>query len=195
MQPWEAFPGIDDEQDWSRIVAVERHDPQSIAVWAYAADGIRRRTVAAEPWIAVRERDLSIASGAVDAVRLTGPGEINRLCQFSSFQNWANARRQLREASVPNIAPGSPAKLFFTNTGATSFRHMEPFDVVRIQFDIETTGLDPHASDARIVLIAGLVNGENPAVFGGSDSTEAEIIDAFTGWLREIDPDVIEGHN
>ena len=85
---------------------------------------------------------------------------------------------------------------YLVATGRTYFRDL-PFDRLhRLQFDLETTGLDPRRD--RIFMISIRYNsGETEVLeaFGESDASEADLISRLVGRVRDADPDVIENHN
>jgi DNA polymerase elongation subunit (family B) len=87
-----------------------------------------------------------------------------------------------------------PVEQYLMLTGRTYFRGLEYTDLVRLQFDLETTALDPQRG--RIFMIAvrdsqGLATTlEAPCV-----ADERDMIIALCALIRERDPDVIENHN
>src|SRR5205823_2505583 len=78
-------------------------------------------------------------------------------------------------------------------SGKTLFKGMRFEEVRRLQFDLETSTLDPNAPDARILLIAASDSEGRAWVM--VDEDEAALLRQFVAALREADPDVLEGHN
>jgi DNA polymerase I len=81
-------------------------------------------------------------------------------------------------------------------SGRTYFRGLLFDDLRRMQFDLETTGLDPETG--RIFLVAvrdpeGRVQILEAADAG--DAAEYELIQRLCASVRTADPDVIENHN
>jgi DNA polymerase, archaea type len=83
--------------------------------------------------------------------------------------------------------------------GFTYYKAMKPEEVSLLSFDIETTGLDPNANDAQVILISctyrnckGLTN----KLFSYDEyENEAEMLIAWSKWIVEVNPSVIIGHN
>ncbi|HEY2025967.1 MAG TPA: ribonuclease H-like domain-containing protein [Gemmatimonadaceae bacterium] len=89
-----------------------------------------------------------------------------------------------------------PDEQYLVATGRTYFRDL-PFDMVhRLQFDLETTGLD--ARYDRIFMISIRYHGGATEVleaFGDSPAAEADLIRRLMERVQAADPDVIENHN
>ena len=85
---------------------------------------------------------------------------------------------------------------YLVATGRTYFRDL-PFDRLhRLQFDLETTGLDPRRD--RVFMVSIRYNSGDTEVLeasGESDAAEADLIARLLARVREADPDVIENHN
>jgi DNA polymerase elongation subunit (family B) len=89
-----------------------------------------------------------------------------------------------------------PEEQYLVTTGRTHFRDL-PFDRLRrLQFDIETTGLDPRRG--RVFMIAVRVPDGTTQVLeahGAGDAAEADLIRRLAVAVQAADPDVIENHN
>ena len=96
-----------------------------------------------------------------------------------------------------------PEEQYLVATGRAYFRDL-PFDALhRLQFDLETTGLD--ARRDRIFMISvryadggtEVLEARDPSASAGQarDAAEAELIRQLMARVREADPDVIENHN
>ena len=102
----------------------------------------------------------------------------------------------VRDLGADAIFTLPPEEQYLVSTGRTYFRDL-PFDaLVRMQLDLETTGLDPETS--RIFLVA--VRDSNGAATtleaeGEGDAAEADLIRRLAAVVRAQDPDVIENHN
>ncbi len=90
----------------------------------------------------------------------------------------------------------SPEEQYLTATGRTYFRDLSFDQLHRLQFDLETTGLDPNRH--RIFMIAV----RDPAgvthileAEGDDDAAEADLLSRLVGMIQAADPDVIENHN
>ncbi len=87
-----------------------------------------------------------------------------------------------------------PVEQYLMLTGRVYFRGMVYADIHRLQFDLETTALDPHRGRIFMVSICdnrGLATTLEAPVPGD----EAELITRLCALIRERDPDVIENHN
>ena len=90
----------------------------------------------------------------------------------------------------------APEEQYLVATGRTYFRGLDFHQLHRMQFDLETTGLDP-ARD-RIFMIAtrdpfGAV--EVLEARGADEAAEADLIRRLAAKIAAADPDVIENHN
>lgn len=147
--------------------------PTGIAVRELAGPGTLRFHVSADRWTPLEQ---GICRGAS---RLQGR-RITRLSQLS------------REERL--VLP--PEEQYLVATGRTYFRDLTFAQLRRLQFDLETTGLDAHSD--RIFLIAiGTPDGSVDLLEaqGDDDNAEAALIARFVERLRAYDPDVIENHN
>ena len=90
----------------------------------------------------------------------------------------------------------TPEEQYLVATGRTYFRDL-PFDALhRLQFDLETTGLD--ARRDRIFMVSVRYHGGETDVLeaaGEGAAAEAELIRRLVERVRAADPDVIENHN
>jgi DNA polymerase elongation subunit (family B) len=89
-----------------------------------------------------------------------------------------------------------PDEQYLVATGRTYFKDLSFGQLRRLQFDLETTGLD--AAHDRIFLVAVRApNGETRLLEAPSadDAGEAALIRELVAVIRDADPDVIENHN
>lgn len=83
---------------------------------------------------------------------------------------------------------------YLMSTGKVYYRGMHYDDVHRLQFDLETTALDPHRG--RIFLIAFHDNrGLHTTLEAPTPEDEPKLIHDFCTLIRQRDPDIIENHN
>lgn len=187
-----ATPDLDSLLDGSgrttRLVAVEIEGGS--AVMLRSADGrIERLERPFRPWL------LSVERGAVMGARwseLQGAGHRWR-ADFDTWPLALAAREALREAGISVVWYGSPVKQYLIASGETLFKGMNFPELRRSQLDLETTTLDPEAPDARILMVALGETGGRSEVIAHDD--EAELLRRLVAWVREVDPDTIEGHN
>jgi DNA polymerase elongation subunit (family B) len=95
-----------------------------------------------------------------------------------------------------------PIKNTLVTSGMRMYRNIPLDKLCVLSFDIETTGLQPFAYDARVLIISNTWRDRNGAIhhkiFTGDDYgwDDRAMIDAWTQWVAgEIDPDVLCGHN
>jgi len=87
-----------------------------------------------------------------------------------------------------------PLEQYLMQTGRVYFRGLNYEDLHRLQFDLETTALDPHRG--RIFLIAIRDSrGLTTTLEAASPDDEAGMIATFCQLVRDRDPDIIENHN
>ncbi len=87
-----------------------------------------------------------------------------------------------------------PVEQYLMLTGRVYFRDLTFNDLHRLQFDLETTSLDPHRG--RIFLIAIRDNrGFATTLEAPTPSDEAAMIGTFCQLIRDRDPDILENHN
>lgn len=102
----------------------------------------------------------------------------------------------LRELGKECVLALPPEEQYLVATGRTYFRDLSFDQLRRLQFDLETTGLDPDRD--RIFMVAV----HDPAgstelleAHGEGDAAEAELIRRLIAKVQAADPDVIENHN
>ena len=97
----------------------------------------------------------------------------------------------------PNTALSlPPEEQYLTASGRTYFRDLAFDELRRLQFDLETTGLDPDRD--RIFLVALRDPAGDTEVLdarGDDDAAEADLLQRLMERIRFHDPDIIENHN
>lgn len=87
-----------------------------------------------------------------------------------------------------------PVEQYLMLTGRVYFRGLAYEDVHRLQFDLETTALDPHRG--RIFMIAIRDSrGFTKVLDAPTPEDEADMVKELCALIRERDPDIIENHN
>ena len=151
-----------------------------------------REDVRFEPWALVASlRDVP-AAWIVQVRELDGPGALRHLVHLTPGCRLA----QLRDLGKDRVLVLPPEEQYLVATGRTYFRGLGFHQLHRLQFDLETTGLDP--SRDRIFMIAtrdpfGAVDVLEAQ--GMNDEAEAELIRRLVAKIAASDPDVIENHN
>ncbi|HVD93723.1 MAG TPA: DNA polymerase domain-containing protein [Vicinamibacterales bacterium] len=208
---WDPTPGI---------VSVWAERDGRATIWRRIGEGraLVREEARFRPWLLLdRLDDLAHlgarlghegSNAAVRYCELDGPGELRYLVKADDYQALTSAvlhgaaRRlgqplsHLREIGREHVLALPPEEQYLVATGRTYFRDL-PFDRLhRMQFDLETTGLDPERD--RIFMIAvrdpsGVT--EILEAQGDDSGAEAALIRRLVATVQAADPDVIENHN
>ncbi|MDC0712218.1 DNA polymerase domain-containing protein [Stigmatella sp. ncwal1] len=139
---------------------------------------------------------------------LEGPGALRYLVRSEDGRMLTSAVLQgasrrfgrslghVRELPEDTVLSLPPEEQYLISSGRTYFRGLV-FDALhRLQFDLETTGLEPDHD--RIFLVALRTPEGQPETLeahGDSDAAEAELLQRLAARIRACDPDVIENHN
>lgn len=138
-------------------------------------------------------------------VRLEGPGQYRYLVLTTRLPEvearvLAKYRKQAGSAQARSLADlkgdvyARPlVEQYLAVSGRTYFKGMAYEDVRRMQFDLETTGLNP--SRDQIFMISVKDSDGFEALLDTSGCSEAELLERFVRIVRERDPDVLENHN
>lgn len=202
------------------IVSVWANDRGEAVVWRRPDGGaLVRESVRFRPWLLLDTLDdleaagVSIAHGAVPergmhAQELRGPGALRWLVSAdrqrdieSALTRGAAKRRGRRITSLHELERHGrhllpPDEQYLVATGRTYFKDLAFTQLRRLQFDLETTGLDP-ASD-RVFLIAVHTPERGVDLLearGLTDDAERALLIEFVACIARHDPDVLENHN
>ncbi|MGH2532483.1 MAG: DNA polymerase domain-containing protein [Thermomicrobiales bacterium] len=179
-----------------RIIAVEFAAPNRITVmFRNAAGAIETTEETFRPWLlAARHEPWGTLRPAPRVEELAGDHPLRYLVTFDTWQAWADATRAARESGERSYRVSSAVEQFLMRAGKTLFKDMVYDDLVRLQLDIETLGLDASQPTARIVMIA-LRRGDGHEEVLTLDGDEGALLERLNERIRALDPDVIEGHN
>ena len=211
---WDLTPGI---------VSVWAEPNGRAIIWRRSADtgALHVEEARFRPWILLdrlddlkhlgthltRER-VSTGITPISYRELEGPGALRFLVSAADMQALTSAvlygatqrlgRRitHLRELGQEQILVLPPEEQYLVSTGRTYFRDFTFDQLHRLQFDLETTGLD--ARHHRMFMVAvRFPNGETAVLEaqGDDDSAEADLIRRLIATILKADPDVIENHN
>ena len=93
----------------------------------------------------------------------------------------------------------NPEEACMMKDGYTFYRDLQPKDISLLSFDIETTGLDGNAPDAKILCISTTYRGKdrtfNHLFRYDEHDSEAEMLKWFFDHIREFNPTLLIGHN
>ncbi len=208
---WDPTPGI---------VSVWATGDGEVVVWRRLHNGqLVREQERFRPWLLLDSpADLEHlgarlgAAGSADASvtyrELEGPGALRFLVSADRASTLGNAVLRgaterlgarvghLRELDSASVLQLPPEEQYLVATGRTYFRDLTFDRLHRLQFDLETTGLDP-ARD-RVFMIAVRAPDGTTCVLAAADDTpaaEANLIRRLIETVSDADPDVIENHN
>lgn len=207
---WDPTPGI---------VSVWAEGDGRAIIWRRIGGALVRESARFRPWLLLDSLDDLKHLGAelgperdksarVRYRELEGPGALKYQVSADDFGalssaivKGASARLGERVGHLRDLDPSTLHTLaaeeqYLVASGRTYFRDLAFSDLHRLQFDLETTGLDPERE--RVFLIAV----RDPAgrtemleAHGNDDRAEADLITRLAAKIREADPDVIENHN
>jgi len=86
-----------------------------------------------------------------------------------------------------------PIEQFLTLTGRTYFKGLRFGDVRRLQFDLETTGLNEDRD--RVFMVSMRDSGGWHEILDTGSLSEARLLERFVELVQLRDPDVLENHN
>ncbi|MGN6561209.1 MAG: DNA polymerase domain-containing protein [Thermomicrobiales bacterium] len=177
-----------------QIVAVEASGPATMRLYRRtAAEQLVTETAPFTPWLILpHEPAWPQLRGRWEAARLHGDAYYRWLVRLRDWPTFLAARELLEGAQQDWLGFRAPVEQYLALSGQTLFKGLEYADLVRLQLDIETTTLDPHATDARIILVTVSSNRSYEAALTGDEPT---IFAQLREAIIAVDPDIIEGHN
>ncbi|WNG33217.1 DNA polymerase II [Archangium violaceum] len=129
-------------------------------------------------------------------VRANDGRALNAAVLHGAAQRLGRPIGHLREMGPNAVLAPPPEEQYLIASGRTYFRELGFDDLHRLQFDLETTGLEPDRD--RIFLVA-LRDSEGRTevleAHGDGNAAEAALLQRLVARIRAIDPDVIENHN
>ena len=209
---WDPTPGI--VSVWAEA------DGQAMVWRRLASTGeLVREEARFRPWILLDRLDdlkhlgVQLAPEGTARARVTyrelnGPGELRYLvsayhlktltsavCQGAS-RRLGQAIGHVRELGKETVLALPPEEQYLVATGRTYFRDLTFDRLRRLQFDLETTGLDS-ARDRIFMIAVRDPEGETTILEaeGADDAGEADLIRRLVVKIQASDPDVIENHN
>jgi DNA polymerase, archaea type len=208
---WNSTPGI---------VSVWAHRDGRAIVWRRVDNQVVRSMERYRPWVLTTSLEdiayLGMALQPFDAQvpdkvmiryrELEGPEVSYRYLLFArdartlerAILEGAGHRLGRPFATLNDLGDGyyrvGPVEQYLMSTGQVYFRGMIYDDLHRLQFDLETTSLDPHRGRIFLVSIRDS-HGFEAVLEAPTPDDEAHLIHELCALIREHDPDVIENHN
>ncbi|HYQ44613.1 MAG TPA: ribonuclease H-like domain-containing protein [Polyangiaceae bacterium] len=144
----------------------------------------------------VSYRELEGTGGLRYLVRAEDGRALSRAVLQGARSRLGRPVSHLRELGAESVLALPPEEQYLVATGRTYFKSLSFAAVRRLQFDLETTGLDPESSRIFLVALRDPDGKEETLeVAGEGDNAEAELLMQLCERIRELDPDVIENHN
>lgn len=140
-----------------------------------------------------------LASDNLDGkfVRLEGDLTYKWGRQFKTRTDWSKCRSVWKNNDIYTIWNSEEATM--AKDGYTMYKGLRQKDISLLSWDIETTGLDGNAPDAKVLLISTTYRdqqGQVNKLFSYDDyKTEGDLIDAFSEYLEQTNPSLLIGHN
>ena len=207
LEQSEVLFGADPEEG---IVAVEPVGRSAMRLFIKEGTELKTRDEVFTPFMLVEDEALiKGCKKSYQAEKLLSGNEYNVLILFETWADCRKARTFLQNKTgesasspqAPYLFLSDPVHQFLLFTGKTLFKGLGFKDIHRIALDIETACApgyefsNPEREEDRILSIAlASSHGDSEVLFGG-DMEEKAMLAAFGERIRELDPDVIEGHN
>jgi len=208
---WDPTPGI---------VSVWANREGQAIIWRRVGEQIISTRERFRPWLfatslhdlaqlgsrPVRDFELTGDAAAFTYRELDGPTESYRyLISASNGRSLERAlvdgasRRLGRQINGISELPDEyyrvgPVEQFLMQSGKVYFRGLNYSDLHRLQFDLETTALDPHRGRIFMVAVRDS-HGLATIIEAPKPEDEVNLISKLCMLIRERDPDVIENHN
>lgn len=178
------------KDDTSHIVSIEADDGV-LEIFRETEDGIESTIVSNKFWILSNEKFHN------RMIRLKGDLHYKYGIQFDERMDFTSFYQKYRNKDLYRIYDAKEASM--VNKGITYFKGMEIKDVSILSFDIETTGLDPNAKDAKILLISNTFRRKGKIekkLFAYDEfKDQGEMIEKWGQWIRKKNPSILLGHN
>ena len=192
-----------------RIVAAELAG-KFIRLFIRTDKGVLLRDEPLRPFILLRDRGILDGFPGPHTVKeLAGEGEFRFIATLADWHACMEARdflaRTTGKTSSAHDAPylylADPVHQHLLLTGKTLFKGMSFDELHRLAIDIETSCAEgysfsnPKRAEDRIISIAIMDSRGFAEVLFADQLSEPEMLERLTRIIRELDPDVIEGHN
>jgi len=127
---------------------------------------------------------------------LAGGLHFKYLRDLDSEKEFLTLRNRLR--GMDHFVCNNKKEQAMVRHGFTYFKDIEPIEIPTLAFDIETTGLY-HNAEAKVLLISNTFRKnqyvERKLFSIDEYESQKEMIDAWTEWVRQVNPAILLGHN
>lgn len=145
-------------------------------------------------WVLTNEKP------AKNSARLKGDLHFKWGTQFKYRKEFEKSRTIFKNRDIDTYSVWNPEEACMIKDGYTFYRDMQPKELSIVSWDIETSGLDPYAPDAKIFLITTThrrsCGFQYNTIFRIDEyRDEGQMIDDFCEFIRDANPSLIIGHN
>lgn len=116
--------------------------------------------------------------------------------QYTKFKDYMEDKKKLPYKEIYTIS--NQVEAFQVKDGYTFYKGCKHTDISILSFDIEATGLD-HNAESKVILISNTfrkLGKITRKLFSCEDYEDcSDMIQAWSEWVREMDPSIICGHN
>ena len=175
FRPWLLLASLDDLQHLGP--ALQREQPGAVPA-------------------GVRYRELSGPGALRYHVSADGMPQLARAVLQGAARRLGRAPQSVRELGEDAVLALPPEEQYLVATGRNYFRGLRWGELARMQFDLETSGLDPERDRVFMIALRDR-NGRSEVLEASGDDAagERDLLRRFAQRVRELDPDVIENHN
>lgn len=176
-----------------RVVGLEVNNDQAEVFVQGHSGTIESRIISNRFWILASEQ----INGSFG--KLAGNLHFGWGRQYLDRATWSKDRSAYRNMGYDVYSIYCNQEALMVKDGICYFQDLKQSEVSLLSFDLETTGLNGQAPDAKIILISTTyrsVNGSVNKLFSFDEyKGEKEMIEAFCTYVREKNPSLILGHN
>ena len=192
------------------IVAVEPVGQSVMRLFIREGEVVHTKDEVFTPFMLVEDEGLMKGfKRPCEVEKLSANNEYNCLVLFESWDDCQKGRSFLQgktgesasSPQAPYLFLADPVHQFFLLTGKTLFKGLGFKDIHRLALDIETSCApgyefsNPEREEDRIISMALASSRGYFEVFAGPELEEEAMLGTLCDRIRELNPDVLEGHN
>jgi DNA polymerase elongation subunit (family B) len=184
------------------ITSVSANRKGKATLWIRTANGISTKDEKFTPFMIVSNEKLLEGLDGCRVRELTGDLEYRWFIEIEDFDilksrllfnyNKINATSENAFVGLKEIYSPNFAEQYLIQSGNTYYKGMKFDDIVRMQIDIETTGLLQDQSAKIFAINIKCSSGREEIIHGENENV---LFTKLNEVMREDDPDVIENHN
>lgn len=178
------------KNDLERVVGVEIKDDKAEVFIRQADQTLITKTLPHKYWILSPKQHPQF-------VQLKGDLYYKYGRQFKTAKEYYEIKKKIREKEHFLIYDFKESMM--VKDGLTYYKGMTPKELSVLSFDLETTSIDLNDSAKVLAISATFRDGTGKIskdLFAYDDfNDQGEMISTFCKWVREVDPDILLGHN